>query len=480
MSRARQQGALRVFQQALGKAAIGLWEPDSLRGRFTRSAIWSLIGALVSQGSTLAASVITARLLGSEQFGEFGMVQSTVGMFGILAGMGLGMTATKYVAQLRVKDAGRTGHIMALAITAAAVTATVAVTALTVAAPWLAAHTLNAAHLSAELRISAGLLFVNALSGTQTGVLAGLEAFRAIACVSLARGILTLPLTVYCVLLWRLPGAVVSLVAVAVAGLALNHIAIRAESRNNSVPIRWVGCFAEWRILWKFSLPAFLSGVMASPAMWVANSILVSQRQGYSEMGVFSAASQWRMAIAFLPSLLAQPVLSMLSNLTATDVSAFQRLLRANFYLNVGLSVAIAAPIILCSSRIMEAYGSGFSAGAPVLILLAFATVISSVISVMAQAIASLDKVWWGFALNSAWALALLASAALLTSRYGALGLAAAYLASYCVHAVTVSAWVKFHLSRRLARPEPTVDTRRDACCGLENDYAQLWQVPQK
>ena len=455
------------------RAAAGLWGPDSLRGRFARGAVWSLIGALVSQGSTLAASVITARLIGREEFGEFGMIQSTVGMFGILAGMGLGLTATKYIAELRVKDPVRAGRIMALAIAVATITATVAVTALSVAAPWLAASTLNAAHLSTELRIAAGLLFVNALSGTQTGILAGFEAFRAIARVSLARGILTVPLTVPCVLLWHLRGAVLSLVAVAVVGLVLNHIAIRAECRNSGVPVRWKGFSTERFILWKFSLPAFLCGAMVSPAMWAANSILVNQRHGYSEMGVFSAANQWRMAIVFLPSLLSQPLLSMLSNLAATDVRSFRRLLRANLYLNVGLSVSIAAPVVFFSSRIMKAYGSDFSSGAPVLILLALATVISSVISVSAQAMASLDKLWWGFALNSAWALALLASTAPLVPRYGALGSAAAYLVSYCVHALTVGTWVRFHFSKRLARLEPTASTHCDTCV-LEDDYAHL------
>jgi len=461
-----------IERYAAMRAAAGLWRPDSLRGRFARGAVWSLIGALVSQGSTLAASVITARLIGREEFGEFGMIQSTVGMFGILAGMGLGLTATKYIAELRMQDPARAGRIMALAIAVAVITAAVAVTALCVAAPWLAARTLNAAHLSAELRIAAGLLFINALSGTQIGILAGFEAFRAIARVSLARGILTVPMTVPCVLLWHLRGAVLSLVAVAAMGLVLNDIAIRAECRNNGVPVRWKGFSTERFILWRFSLPAFLCGAMVSPAMWAANSILVNQRHGYSEMGVFSAANQWRMAIVFLPSLLSQPLLSMLSNLAATDVRSFRRLLRANLYLNVGLSVSIAAPVVFFSSRIMKAFGSDFSSGAPVLILLAIATVISSVISVLAQAMASLDKLWWGFALNSAWALALLASTALLVEGYGAVGLGGAYLVSYCVHALSVSAYVKVNFGNRVARPEPTAVSRCEAGV-LGNDYAR-------
>ena len=133
-------------------------------------------------------------------------------MFGVFAGMGLGLTATKYVAELRVTNPHRAGRIIALSTAVALGTATTAAVALFAAAPWLAASTLNAPNLSAELRIATGVLFLNALNGTQTGVLAGLEAFRTIARVNLIRGVLTFPLAVAGVLLWNLRGAVAALV----------------------------------------------------------------------------------------------------------------------------------------------------------------------------------------------------------------------------------------------------------------------------
>jgi O-antigen/teichoic acid export membrane protein len=451
------------------KAITGVWRADSLRGRFARGAVWSLIGAVISQGSSLAASVITARLLGRERFGEYGMIQSTVGMFGVFAGMGLGLTATKYVAELRVTNPRRAGRMIALSTAVALGTASTAVVALFAAAPWLAASTLNAPHLSAELRIGAGMLFLNALNGTQTGVLAGLEAFRTIARVNLIRGVLTFPLAVAGVLLWNLRGAVAALVAAAAVGWILNHIAIRAECRRNRIAVRWESFWSDRVILWKFSLPAFLGGAMTSPAIWAASSILVNQPHGYAEMGVFSAANQWRTAVAFLPSLFSQPLLSMLSNVGVGDLRSFRKLLRANLLLSFGLSVLIAAPIVLCSSWIMKAYGRDFLVGRPVLILLVLASVISSTAAVIGQAIASLDRMWWAFILNSVWAFVLIASAVLLVPRYGALGLAGAFLASYSAHALTVSTYVQVHFRNRLAHPEPAVCGRIDAP-NLEND----------
>jgi O-antigen/teichoic acid export membrane protein len=432
------------------QAITGVWRADSLRGRFARGAVWSLIGAGIAQGTNLAASLITARLLGREQFGEYGMIQSTVGMFGILAGMGLGLTATRYVAEFRGPDPARAGRVIALATAVALGTSTVAVAALFAVAPWLAANTLNAPHLSAELRIAAGMLFLNALIGTQAGVLAGFEAFHRIARVNLARGVLTFPLAVAGVWLWGLRGAVLALVAAAAVGWVLNHMAIHTECTKNGVPVRWTRFWSDRFILWKFSTPAFLGGAMMSLAMWAANSLLVNQPHGYAEMGVFSAANQWRMAVAFLPLLLCQPLLPMLSNVGVCNLRSFRKLLTANLWLSFGLSGLVAALVAVCSPWIMQAYGRDFRGGRPVLILLILATVISSTAAVIGQAIASLDKMWWGFGLNSVWALVLMAAAFLLVPRYGALGLAGAFLASYSVHALTVGAYVHVHFRKTM------------------------------
>ena len=65
---------------------------------FAAGVYWSLLGAVVSRGLTLVATVLAARTLGAEGFGELGMIQNTQGLFGVLAGAGLGLAATKFVA----------------------------------------------------------------------------------------------------------------------------------------------------------------------------------------------------------------------------------------------------------------------------------------------------------------------------------------------------------------------------------------------
>src|SRR3954454_18474126 len=71
---------------------------DQPRAEFLTSAWWSFAAAVVSRGANVLMLMICARALAQASFGELAIIQSTVGMFGPLAGLGLGMTTTKYLA----------------------------------------------------------------------------------------------------------------------------------------------------------------------------------------------------------------------------------------------------------------------------------------------------------------------------------------------------------------------------------------------
>lgn len=432
------------------KATVAsLWRSDSIHGRMARGAVWSLVGAGVAQGTSLAASIITARILGAEEFGAFGMIQSTVGMLGVFAGLGLGITATKFVAELRIRDPDRAGRIIAGGSAIAATSGGVLATGLVASATSLATSTLNAPNLVDDLRVASLVLFFNAVSGAQTGALSGFEAFQAISRVNLVRGVTVLPLTIGFVSLWGLHGAIWGLVVSASLSCLLNHHALRQQCIAFGIRPRLKDAWKERTVLWSFSTPAFLSTAMFGPILWAANTLLVNAPNGYVEMGIFNAASQWRNAILFLPGLLSQPVIAVLASVDHSDRRTFNRILRNQLLIVFATCLVIALPIIICADLIMNTYGAGFGNGATVLTLLVISSVMSGTANVIGQAIASLGRMWWGLAMNSVWAIALLAVAAHLIPSLGAKGLAAAFVASYTVHTVTAAAYVKFHLSRR-------------------------------
>jgi O-antigen/teichoic acid export membrane protein len=413
---------------------------DSLRVRFARGTAWSFTGSVLSQGLSLAASAVTARLLGKAGFGQVAMIQTTVGTFGVFAGMGLGLTATKYVAEYRFTSPDRAGKIIALSNWTALISAAAVSGLLYAFAPELAARTLHAPELSSALRIGTVLLLFTALAGAQNGVLAGFGAFRALARINVIRGLLVLPVTAVAVTYWGLLGAISALALTMAAACVMGQFAVREVCRQNAIRVSWTHCWGERRVLWGFSLPAVLSGAMAGPATWAVSTFLVQQPQGYAQLGLFNAAYQWRNIIAFLPATVSQPVFVMLSHLAGIKASSTHKsFMRLNLYLNTGLGLAVAVPIIVMARWSMKVFGKDFSSAGPILVFLALATVISVAAAVVGQAIASMDRMWSGFLLNLIWALALGATSYLLVPAYGALGLAIAFLLSYSVHAATVT-----------------------------------------
>lgn len=401
----------------------------SLRARFSLGVFWSLTGAVISRGLTLTASIACARLLGKTGFGELGIIQSTVGTFGIFAGLGLGLTATKYVAEFREKDAAKAGRILALSGVAATVSGVLMAFLLIVLAQYLATNTLGAPQLARPLVAGAGLVFFGALNGAQTGALAGFEAFQRIAKVNVGAGLSSFPLIVVGVWRWGLIGAVWGMVAALALNWILNNYALRKECARAGVTYDFAGCQREWRVLLQFSLPAFLASIVVGPALWICNALLVHQPNGYAQLGLYTAADRWRLLILFVPTSMFGMVVPVLSNLYGSEnESSFRRVFRANLWLSFCLALAPALLISALALPIMSLYGMSFRSGWPILIVLACAAIPEAISCIYMARLICAQRMWWRFVLDLQLACVLLLLAWCWIPRWGAVGLAMAYM----------------------------------------------------
>lgn len=403
--------------------------------RLARGIGWSAAGAIAGRGIGLISAIAVARLLGKAGYGELGIIQSTIGVFGVFAGFGLGQTATRYVALLRNTDPERAGRILALSAGLALVTGGLASAALLVAAPWLAAHTLAAPRLAGLLRVGAFYLLFSALNGAQAGALSGFEAFKAIATRTLVAGIATLPMMVGGAYWAGVTGAVWGLVGGQALNCWLNQIVLRAETRRAGVPVTFRGALHELPVVWRFSVPSVLSGAMVGPANWACAAMLVNQPNGYAEMGVYNAASQWSMVLTFLPGIAGQVVLPVLAErLGAGDVTRCARTLACAIKGNLVVTLPIAIVVSSASPMLMRAYGAGFTQGWPTLTVMTATTALVAALSPAGPMIAASGRMWLGFTMNFGWAVILLSATALWVG-HGALGLASARAVAYVAHA---------------------------------------------
>src|SRR5580700_10915755 len=263
----------------------GLWvrlESSPIGERLLRGAFWSVMGTLVSRALGLAAAIFAARIVGKMIYGELGIIQSTVGMLGTLAGFGMSTTASKFVAELRTKDPARAGRIIAMSSLTSWVISIMLAVLLILLAPWLCKHTLAAPQLSAYVRLSAPLLVLGGINGAQLGVLLGFEAFKRIARVNCLTGVINFPLVVAGALLFGLPGIICGMVLGQTVGCLLNLRALQCEAKEHRVAISYSSCMAELPVLWQFSIPAVLTEIMISAVGWATATMLVRQINGYS------------------------------------------------------------------------------------------------------------------------------------------------------------------------------------------------------
>ena len=143
--------------------------------RLAQGVFWSLLGSIISRGLGVVGSILVARVLGMTAFGEFTAVQSTVGLFGTFAGLGLGVTATKYVAELRDSQPARCGRVISLILAIAALGGVMATLALIQFSDGFATHALATPKLGSSLRWGSGLILFSTLQGVYSGALGGVE-----------------------------------------------------------------------------------------------------------------------------------------------------------------------------------------------------------------------------------------------------------------------------------------------------------------
>ena len=405
---------------------------------------WSFLAALIARGANLAALVICARILEQNQFGYVAIIQSTVGMFAPIAGMGLAMTTTKFMAEFRDTDPDRAGKILALCLCAAAAAGILLTIALILLAPTLASSGFASPGLSNQLIGASGLLMFGVIEAVQTGALTGFEAFPRIARLSVWNGLLSVPLIAWLAYSFGASGAIAGLTASVAGSCFMNWIALTGECRKWGIHPSLAGCSSERGMLLSFSLPSYLSGIVVSPVTWVNSVLLVRQFDGFSSMALFTAADRFRYLLIFVPlavSRIAVPALSRYRS--AGDSAGFQQTFRWN--MGFGM-VATIPPVLLCaalSPTLMGMFGESFRRGWPVLVILAFSAIPTIINTQLGAALLSKGHPWVRAAGDLLLATVFLLAAQLTVPRWNATGLAASFAVAYTVASVALWAALK-------------------------------------
>jgi O-antigen/teichoic acid export membrane protein len=425
----------------------------SLKTRFVRGFGWNAVASATTQGATFLGNLLLANLWTLEVFGEYSMVQSTLTALVAVAQPGTGAAATKYAAELRLRDPERAGRILGLCGLVALGIGFVALAVLAAAAELIASRTLERPQLAPALAVGGLAVFFNVISGFLSGSLAGLERYRALGKAGLITGTCYIAACVSGGWLRGVIGAVTG--AALVAGIqvaVLSTILVRAAA-GQGIRLAPREAWRELYVLHGYLAPATLNSFVAYPAIWLGNASLVQQPQGYAQMALFAAANSFRILVLVVPNILNTVTYSLLNNELGRE-QRYRKLFWTNLKLVAGLSLGGAVTLAVLGPWILGIFGQEFRLAYPVLLVLMLATLPEAIAVALVQVVQSRERVWLSFfAMILPTYLPLVILAKLLTPDYGALGLAWSYVVAMTM-ALTCAATVVQTLGVWKPRPD--------------------------
>lgn len=376
-----------------------------------KDSFWALLGNVLGKGLALIAGIAVARFLGSEEYGEYGMIRNNLTMIAIFSSLGLGYTATKFIAECK-GDAGQAYIIHKVVSRITWITSgIIMILVAALADPF--AFWLNAPHLSHLLMFASVAVVLNAVNTTQIGELSGFRAYKAIAFNNTWAGIVTFVASVGLTYFYGIEGAVVALIISFAFNCLLNFLSIR---RNLPAQKKTKGS-THYREILSFTFPVALQESSYSLTHWLS-TILLIKLAGYGELGLYSAATQWMAVMMFVPAALRNVALSHLSE-SNDDMRANKQVLKRMVQINLVTTFIPFIIIAMLSSWICSWYGESYVNMQSVLNVCMFTTVVNSLTNVFTQNLIAMNHNWYLFATRLIRDLLTLGVAAVLILNFG-------------------------------------------------------------
>jgi O-antigen/teichoic acid export membrane protein len=392
-------------------------------------AAWSALGESLSRGFMLVAFILCAHNLGRTEYGELGLVRTTIAMLVTFGSMGLGLTANRFLGEFRTSEPDKAGMIAGGSYLLAIAAGLLFALMLLIGAPAIQAHFPDQSSLELNMRLCGVIALFGAVSGAQIGILQGLQAYRSLAMIGLIQGLLAVVALPMGAQFLGVTGATYGILLFNVVGFAGMHFSISRELKQHGISINYRPNKSLLPLLLKFSIPSTLAGILVAPFRWVAETNLASIG-GFSNLALFSAAMVIATALLSLVNSLNAPLITFFSGRTNQGKS--DPLIRINVYGPWYVFLILSFPLVVVPELASIVVGSQYDLPAfhfTILFLLSHCGLMlyySGIVRLMIQN----GNLWLAVATNLVEGIALLAAYYFLR-QYDAMGLAVAYVISY-------------------------------------------------
>ncbi len=257
-----------------------------------------------------------------------------------------------------------------------------------------------------------------------------------IAVINIIHSIISFPLLIFGAHYFGIYGTIWAFALSYIIICLLSYFALRSVFKLHKVIIDYKNAWKEKAILFSYSFPAFLSGIMVVPIKWIADSFLVSG-SGFSEMGMFTAALTINNIILIGSGMLSDPLIAIMAK--NNNKNPDSKLSRLNIVLPWAIGIFVCTPFIIFPESGGLLFGKEYSNKSFELtfIFVLLFTIILMFKQGLGRIIAVYDLQWWGFVSNLIWGIILLSSF-LLFKKQNAISLAISYLVAFILNTIII------------------------------------------
>jgi len=406
---------------------------DSISQKITFGILWTLFGTILSRVFNLIAFLLLARLLSVEDYGRFGLIRSFVLTMTTLGIASFGITSTRFIAKYLNQDKDKVERIISISRKVVLNLSIIIFISVLLFADNIADIYFNDIQLSADIRIISLAIFFMSLNGLQLGILSGLERFKEISIINIVNGLIFLPLILILGYYYGLTGAIISLVINSFFLWLMSFFYTKKAIKEYDIKYVPVKILEERQAILNFTIPSFLSGLMLSPIIMVANIILANSHNGYFELGIYNAAYNYSIISITIVISIGQVLYPYAMKLSGEN--------KIFDFFNINLpwfiGIIINIPLLLFSDFLAFTFGKEYSDTniSQVIAVVILFTLIIIYRQAIARNYAVKNLMWLAVVDNAIWGiLALLFSYYFV--EYGAIGRAYSFLFAYIINSV--------------------------------------------
>jgi len=400
-----------------------------IQEKLLKGSFWMFIGVAITKFFDLISIFIIARILSPEEFGRLSIIKSTTFTFVLFSVGSLGLTATKYIAKFIDDDKVRCQNIISYLRLLVPILSFLLSFFTYFFSSLISDKILNDIDLTLAVKLTAITIFFSSLNAFQKGILAGLEKFKIISVISVTSGITTSLILVLVAYFYGLKGVFIVLPINAAILWVFSIYHTNKSLKLEGILFRLGNYKYFKKILVKFTLPSFLSGLLITPTTFYCNVLLVNSFEGYLNLAIYIAAFNLSIITLTINGVLGRVFYPIIMKNFNNKINVVEK---TNIILPFFIGVILNTPLIIFPDVMKFAYGNEYNSIEVfnTLVLIANFTIIISFKEGISRNFAAANLMWISLLSNITWAFLSIISMKFLVDS-GASGRASAFLYSY-------------------------------------------------